>query len=159
MFFWPILQLPCPPYRNDYRQCLYPECLTNPEEKLDSLSNWSKISCGLEQKVRLQAYLFKNSPQRKDQNFIMACVFSSTERTEKVPMGSIKNVVSEPIEGHEDYHMMVTVVCYLNVSVSLKIPNAQRPRQVFISLSEALKVKAVWYLFEEKQRNRAAQFS
>ncbi|XP_041813392.1 ubiquitin domain-containing protein UBFD1 isoform X2 [Chelmon rostratus] len=28
------------------------------------------------------------------------------ERTEKVPMGSIKNVVSEPIEGHEDYHMM-----------------------------------------------------
>lgn len=35
--------------------------------------------------------------------------FFSTERTEKVPMGSIKNVVSEPIEGHEDYHMMVTV--------------------------------------------------
>ncbi|XP_071067345.1 ubiquitin domain-containing protein UBFD1 isoform X1 [Dasypus novemcinctus] len=29
------------------------------------------------------------------------------ERTEKLPMGSIKNVVSEPIEGHEDYHMMV----------------------------------------------------
>ncbi|XP_044514855.1 ubiquitin domain-containing protein UBFD1 isoform X3 [Gracilinanus agilis] len=28
------------------------------------------------------------------------------ERTEKLPMGSIKNVVSEPIEGHEDYHMM-----------------------------------------------------
>ncbi|XP_062306762.1 ubiquitin domain-containing protein UBFD1 [Osmerus eperlanus] len=28
------------------------------------------------------------------------------ERTEKVPMGSIKNVVTEPIEGHEDYHMM-----------------------------------------------------
>ena len=23
-------------------------------------------------------------------------------------MGSIKNVVSEPIEGHEDYHMMVS---------------------------------------------------
>ncbi|XP_056144269.1 ubiquitin domain-containing protein UBFD1 isoform X2 [Lampris incognitus] len=28
------------------------------------------------------------------------------ERTEKVPMGSIKNVVTEPIEGYEDYHMM-----------------------------------------------------
>ncbi|KAM9305009.1 LOW QUALITY PROTEIN: ubiquitin domain-containing protein UBFD1 [Gastrophryne carolinensis] len=28
------------------------------------------------------------------------------ERTEKVPMGSIKNVISEPIEEHEDYHMM-----------------------------------------------------
>ncbi|KAM5152956.1 ubiquitin domain-containing protein UBFD1 [Mantella aurantiaca] len=28
------------------------------------------------------------------------------ERTEKIPMGSIKNVVSEPIEEHDDYHMM-----------------------------------------------------
>lgn len=37
-------------------------------------------------------------------------LFFSTERTEKVPMGSIKNVVSEPIEGHEGYHMMVTVL-------------------------------------------------
>lgn len=37
--------------------------------------------------------------------------FSSAERTEKVPMGSIKNIVSEPIEGHEDYHMMVTIFC------------------------------------------------
>ena len=30
-----------------------------------------------------------------------------TERTEKIPMGSIKNVVSEPIEDHDEYHMMV----------------------------------------------------
>nr|XP_033818848.1 ubiquitin domain-containing protein UBFD1 [Geotrypetes seraphini] len=28
------------------------------------------------------------------------------ERTEKIPMGSIKNVITEPIEGHDDYHMM-----------------------------------------------------
>lgn len=28
------------------------------------------------------------------------------ERTEKVSMGSIKNVLSEPIEDHEDYHVM-----------------------------------------------------
>lgn len=28
------------------------------------------------------------------------------ERTEKIPMGSIKNVLSEPIEEHDDYHMM-----------------------------------------------------
>ncbi|XP_075421762.1 ubiquitin domain-containing protein UBFD1 [Ascaphus truei] len=28
------------------------------------------------------------------------------ERTEKLPMGSIKNVLSEPIEEHEDYHML-----------------------------------------------------
>lgn len=43
-------------------------------------------------------------------SFLFCCFFPSTERTEKVPMGSIKNVVSEPIEGHEDYHMMVTVL-------------------------------------------------
>lgn len=30
------------------------------------------------------------------------------ERTQKVKMGSIKAVVSEPIEGHEDYHVMVS---------------------------------------------------
>lgn len=39
--------------RNDYQQCLYPECLTSPEEKLDSHLNWSRISCGSEQRVRL----------------------------------------------------------------------------------------------------------
>lgn len=38
----------------------------------------------------------------------LICVYSPTERTEKIPMGSIKHVVTEPIEGHEDYHMMVT---------------------------------------------------
>ena len=30
------------------------------------------------------------------------------ERTDKIPMGSIKAVVSEPIEGHEEYHLMVS---------------------------------------------------
>lgn len=33
--------------------------------------------------------------------------FFHTERTEKIPMGSIKNVISEPIEDHDEYHMMV----------------------------------------------------
>jgi len=28
------------------------------------------------------------------------------ERTEKVPLSSIKNVVSEPIDGHDDYHIL-----------------------------------------------------
>lgn len=28
-------------------------------------------------------------------------------------MGSIKNVVTEPIEGHEDYHMMVRVLFFV----------------------------------------------
>lgn len=31
---------------------------------------------------------------------------STKERTEKLPMQSIKNVVSESIEGHEEYHIM-----------------------------------------------------
>ena len=30
------------------------------------------------------------------------------ERTEKLPMASIKAVVSEPLQGHEEYHMMVS---------------------------------------------------
>lgn len=33
-------------------------------------------------------------------------------------MGSIKNVVSEPIEDHEDYHMMVTVLAAACISHS-----------------------------------------
>ncbi|XP_057652984.1 ubiquitin domain-containing protein UBFD1-like [Diorhabda carinulata] len=31
---------------------------------------------------------------------------STKERTEKLPMGSIKSVISEPIEGYEQYHIM-----------------------------------------------------
>nr|CAH7754495.1 unnamed protein product [Callosobruchus chinensis] len=31
---------------------------------------------------------------------------STKERTEKLPMGSIKNVISEPIEDHDEYHIM-----------------------------------------------------
>lgn len=48
----------CCANRNDYQQCLYPECLTSPEEKLDSRSNWSKISCGSEQRVSFQLASF-----------------------------------------------------------------------------------------------------
>ena len=33
--------------------------------------------------------------------------FVIVERTEKVSMGSIKNVLSEPIDSHPDYHVMV----------------------------------------------------
>ncbi len=29
------------------------------------------------------------------------------ERTEKIALGSIKAVISEPIKGHEEYHIMV----------------------------------------------------
>lgn len=29
------------------------------------------------------------------------------ERTDKIPMNTIKSIVSEPIEGHEQYHVMV----------------------------------------------------
>lgn len=34
------------------------------------------------------------------------------ERTDKIPMNSIKNVVSEAIEDHEEYHIMVCIVSY-----------------------------------------------
>ncbi len=32
------------------------------------------------------------------------------ERTEKVPMSRISTIVSEPIQGHEQYHIIVSVV-------------------------------------------------
>lgn len=35
---------------------------------------------------------------------------STKERTEKLPMGSIKSVISEPIENHEEYHVMVSIM-------------------------------------------------
>lgn len=35
---------------------------------------------------------------------------STKERTEKLSMGTIKNVVSEPIEEHEEYHIMVCII-------------------------------------------------
>ncbi|KAJ8953377.1 hypothetical protein NQ318_023494 [Aromia moschata] len=33
---------------------------------------------------------------------------STKERTEKLPMGSIKSVISEPIEEHDEYHILQT---------------------------------------------------
>ena len=40
--------------------------------------------------------------------YVILCnYFTGTkERTEKVPLSSIKNVVSEPIDGHDDYHIL-----------------------------------------------------
>ena len=42
---------------------------------------------------------------KNDRVFVL--YFVSVERTEKVPLGSIKKIVSEPIKGHEEYHIMV----------------------------------------------------
>lgn len=36
------------------------------------------------------------------------------ERTEKVPLGSIRNIISEPIKGHEEYHIMVSFYFLIN---------------------------------------------
>ena len=41
--------------------------------------------------------------------------FPLTERTEKVPLGSIKKIVSEPIKGHEEYYIMV---CYMRIALT-----------------------------------------
>ena len=41
------------------------------------------------------------------------CDHTHTERTEKVPFGSIKKVVSEPIKGHEEYHILVSTSAIL----------------------------------------------
>lgn len=37
------------------------------------------------------------------------------ERTDKIPMNSIKSIVSEPIEGFEQYHVMVST-CHLFIN-------------------------------------------
>lgn len=102
-------------YRSVYQQCLYLECTTNLVVKYGSLSSWNRISCGLEQRViiiisssftiiiiQYVVFLFNNNLYD----------FWLIERTEKIPMGSIKNVVTEPIEGHEDYHMMVCLLFF-----------------------------------------------
>lgn len=60
-------------------------------------------------------FMYPHSLQHKHGCYNVFAFVCSSERTEKVPMGSIKNVVSEPIEGHEDYHMMVSAFCYLYV--------------------------------------------
>lgn len=37
------------------------------------------------------------------------CWNSLLERTEKIPLGSIRQVLSEPIKGQEEYHIMVSI--------------------------------------------------
>ena len=39
------------------------------------------------------------------------------ERTEKISMSSIKTIVNEPIEGHEEYHILVRYKLY-NMSMT-----------------------------------------
>ena len=55
----------------------------------------------------------KNGRKKKAEinRLCIKCCSYFTERTEKLPMGSIKNVVSEPIEGQDEYHMMVSAKC------------------------------------------------
>ena len=43
------------------------------------------------------------------QQLVSTLCFVFTERTDKIPMNSIKTVVSEPIDDHEEYHIMVGV--------------------------------------------------
>ena len=42
--------------------------------------------------------------------FTPVTFFIFSERTEKLPMSSIRNVISEPIEGSEEYHILVNTV-------------------------------------------------
>jgi len=54
-------------------------------------------------------------------SLIIFFFFLHSERTEKIPMGSIKNVISEPIEDHDEYHMMVREFhCKFSVKAFLK---------------------------------------
>lgn len=61
-------------------------------------------------------------------------------------MGSIKNVVSEPIEGHEDYHMMVTVLAATCTSDSVRFMTNQN-----VKLTEAKTTVHVHNVTEQSQ--------
>ena len=50
---------------------------------------------------------------------VVFCFFS--ERTDKIPMNSIKTVVSEPIDDHEEYHIMVGVCEYSALGSALPL--------------------------------------
>lgn len=70
-------------------------------------------------------------------------------------MGSIKNVVSEPIEGHEDYHMMVTVLAATCMSDLISFMTDQKCQQKTVymyvmSLSKAKRL--VWKKVKEQIR-------
>ena len=40
-------------------------------------------------------------------HLIFLTIVGTKERTEKISMSSIKTIVNEPIEGHEEYHIIV----------------------------------------------------
>lgn len=67
------------PHRNDYPLCLYPECSTSPEEKFDSRSSWSRISCGSELKVGFNP----GSLRRGSFGVIHACFYSPLHREDR----------------------------------------------------------------------------
>ena len=62
-------------------------------------------------------------------NVRVSCMFTCvkcwrlfSERTEKVSMGSIKAVVSEPIEKSEEYHMLASISCYYILHSAVRYP-------------------------------------
>lgn len=40
------------------------------------------------------------------------------ERTEKISLGSVKRVISEPIKGHEEYHIIVSYIVEFGVNLA-----------------------------------------
>lgn len=73
------------------------------KEKKSALhSSWPKISYGLAPKVGgIDENVSRQSPVRG---------WGISERTNKIPMSTIKEIISEPIVGHEEYHIMVSVI-------------------------------------------------
>ena len=57
-------------------------------------------------------------------NVYMIMVTLLVERTEKVNMASIKNVVSEAMEGNEEYHILVSIT-YIPTSSTKRYRRAE----------------------------------
>ncbi len=50
---------------------------------------------------------------------LLLIILGTKERTEKISMSSIKTIVNEPIEGHEEYHIIVRFLAYCSFNDSL----------------------------------------
>uniref|UniRef100_A0A8C4NMV5 Ubiquitin family domain containing 1 n=1 Tax=Eptatretus burgeri TaxID=7764 RepID=A0A8C4NMV5_EPTBU len=83
-----------------------PLCRQKQHRKVLDKGKPDDIMVGIKAIINCRRYNY--TPGNAPILFFLALGFGHfpAERTEKIPMGSIKNIVSEPIEEHEGYHMM-----------------------------------------------------
>ena len=76
---------------------------------LMSMLNHSAKKARLTFKLELDELWINTGRQQKCQEFHFECIFLkffSAETTKKIPMRHIRNIVDEPIEGHDGYSIV-----------------------------------------------------